>query len=265
MRLSITTLALLLATAAAPLAGQAGDEPTVPPFAGESLSFRARSSRVGSLGNARMWVDRTENDGAVLWVLHFDFRARVGFVSAQDHTTSWFDADRMATVRYVKRERHPLSRHDEDVTIDPKTGQWRSTEGETGRSPSLAPLDELSFIYVLRELPLSEDGRSLYRHFDPDRNPVIVRLLGRDTVDTGAGRFRAIRVEMRVKDSRRYKGDGTIVFDLSDDACRLPLRIESSMPLVGRSVLTLDEYRHPRAACTARIPDTLAARPSGNP
>ena len=262
--------ALLLAGLSAPLAGQPSAPPSresvIPEFAGESLSFRARSSRVGSLGGARMWVERDETAGeGGLWVLHFDFRARVGFVTAEDRTTSWFDADRGSAVRYVKHERHPLSKHDEDVLIDPATGRWHDADGDNGVSPTDAPLDELSFIYFLRGLTAGEGTLSFDRHFDADRNPVVVRFISRDTVEVGAGRFRAVRVEMRVKDSRRYRGDGTILFDLSDDACRLPLRIESTMPLVGRSVLTLDEYRHPRAACTARIPDTLANRGSGNP
>ncbi|NUQ92938.1 MAG: DUF3108 domain-containing protein [Gemmatimonadaceae bacterium] len=262
--------ALLLAVSASPLASQPAvsgvADVVVPAFAGESLSFRARAARVGSLGGARMWVERDESAGeSGLWVMHFDFRARIGFVSAEDRTPSWFDAGRGAAVRYVKHERHPLSRHDEDVSIDPATGRWRDADGDNGVSPTDAPLDELSFIYFLRGLTLPEGSLSFDRHFDADRNPVIIRFIGRDTIDVGAGRFRALRVEMRVKDPRRYRGDGTILFDLSDDACRLPLRIESTMPLVGRAVLTLDEYRHPRATCTARIPDTLANRASGNP
>ena len=260
-------LALLLAASASPLASQPSvSEPAVPAFAGESLSFRARAARVGSLGGARMWVERDEAAGETgLWVMHFDFHARVGFVSAEDRTTSWFDATRNAAVRYRKHERHPLSRHDEDVSIDPATGAWRDADGGAGVSPSDAPLDELSFIYFLRGLTLPQGALSFDRHFDADRNPVVVRLVSRDTVTVGAGRFRSVRVEMRVKDPRRFRGDGAILFDLSDDACRLPLRIESTMPLVGRAVLTLDEYRHPRAACTARIPDTRASQSSGNP
>ncbi|NUQ19637.1 MAG: DUF3108 domain-containing protein [Gemmatimonadaceae bacterium] len=267
MTIHPTLVALLLAVAASPLASQpSAPEAAVPAFAGESLSFRARAARVGSLGGARMWVERDGSPGeSGIWVMHFDFHARVGFVTAEDRTTSWFDADRNAAVRYVKHERHPLSRHDEDVSIDPATGKWRDADGDNGTSPSDAPLDELSFIYFLRGLTLPEGTLSFDRHFDADRNPVIVRLVSRDTVVVGAGRFRSIRVEMRVKDARHYRGGGTILFDLSDDACRLPLRIESTMPLVGRAVLTLDEYRHPRAACTARMPDTLASGPSGEP
>lgn len=264
MRISRVLLALL-AAAAVPLVAEAQGAHDVPAFAGESLSFKARSSRVGALGEARMWVERDASATRPLWVMHFDFHARVGFVSAEDRTTSWFDAARAATVRYVKHERHPLSRHDEDVVMDSTDNTWHDRDGNAGVSPTAAPLDELSFIYFLRGLAVGDSALTFERHFDADRNPVVLREIGRDVLTVGAGTFRVVRVEMRVKDKRRYKGDGVIVFDLSDDDCRLPVRIESTMPLVGRSVMTLDEYRHPRASCAARNPDTLASRGSGNP
>ena len=268
MRISHALLAILAAATAAPLAAGAQTAQAVhavPGFAGESLVFRARSSRVGSLGEARMWVERDASESRPLWVMHFDFHARVGFVSAEDRTTSWFDPARAATVRYVKHERHPLSRHDEDVVMDSTDHTWRDRDGNAGVSPTAQPLDELSFIYFLRGLTVGDSALVFNRHFDGDRNPVVVREIGREVLTVGAGTFRVVRVEMRVKDKRRYKGDGVILFDLSDDDCRLPVRIESTMPLVGRSVMTLDEYRHPRGACGARNPDTLASRTSGNP
>jgi hypothetical protein len=52
-------------------------------------------------------------------------------------------------------------------------------------------------------------------------------------------------IEMRVKDPRRYKGEGVIRINLTDDRCRLPVRIESRMPVVGKTVLTLESFTHP--------------------
>ena len=103
-----------------------------------------------------------------------------------------------------------------------------------------APLDELSFIYFLRTLPLLDDSaRTFVRHYDSDRNPVTVTVVGRDTLKTRAGEFPTIIVEMRVRDPRHYQGDGVIRINLSDDARRLPVRIESRMPVFGATVLTL--------------------------
>jgi hypothetical protein len=50
---------------------------------------------------------------------------------------------------------------------------------------------------------------------------------------------------MRVKDPRRYRGEGVIRISLSDDDRRLPVRIESRMPMLGRAVLTLEAFTPP--------------------
>jgi hypothetical protein len=58
-------------------------------------------------------------------------------------------------------------------------------------------------------------------------------------IPTPMGELRAFLVEMRVRDPRHYKGEGIIRIHLSDDACRVPLRIQSEMPVVGTAVLTI--------------------------
>jgi hypothetical protein len=78
------------------------------------------------------------------------------------------------------------------------------------------------------------------RHYDAVRNPTTVRVLGRETVTTPMGEFPTVVVEMRVRDVRRYKGEGVIRFNLSDDARRLPVRIETAAPVVGKAVLLLE-------------------------
>src|SRR5262249_7226695 len=121
--------------------------------------------------------------------------------------------------------------------------RWEEERGRTGESPTADPLDELSFIYYVRTLPLTSDtAERIVRHYDRARNPVEVRVVGRDTLRTGAGEFATIIVEMRVRDARRYRGGGVIRLHLSDDSRRLPVRIESVMPILGAAVLTLESY-----------------------
>jgi hypothetical protein len=44
---------------------------------------------------------------------------------------------------------------------------------------------------------------------------------------------------MRVPDARQKHGFSTIRFFISDDAERVPVRIETSMPVAGQIVMTL--------------------------
>lgn len=227
-----------------------GAAPAGVPFqVGESLTYRVRVPRFGSIGTGTMTIGGPEDvRGTDALVLRFDFSTRVAFVKAVNHSESWLDPVRMATLRFHKHERHPLSTHDEVVEMFPDERRWQAADGTMGASTTDAPMDELSFIYLLRTLPLGPDAQhTLERHFDPARNPTTVRVLGRERLTTKAGTFETVIVEMRVKDPRRYKGEGVLRINLTDDACRLPVRIESDMPVVGRGVLTLEAHNHPPA------------------
>jgi hypothetical protein len=132
------------------------------------------------------------------------------------------------------------------VRVLADSGLWRDDEGPHGTLGSDQPLDELSFMYFLRTLPLERDTvLELDRHFDSDRNPIIVRIAGTDTIETPAGVFRTRVVEMEVRDPKRYKGTGRIRIHLDEADCHVPVRIESRMPLLGTTTLTLTGRSHP--------------------
>lgn len=249
------TLALLLST---PLIAQTATR--LPFGVGEKFTYALRVSRVGTIGHGEMWIEGpVEVKGISTWVLRFDTKAGFAMVHGKDFTTSWYDPVRGASVKFDKREREPLSNHDEVIEMDATTRRWAEVGGgrSTGESQTDAPLDELSFMYFIRTLPLADDSlRSFQRHFDPTRNPTTIRVVGRETLDTKAGSFPTIIVEMKVRDPRHYRGEGTIRINLSDDAHRIPVRIQSEMPVFGTAVLTLESF--------VFAPDTLATG-AGNP
>ena len=200
--------------------------------------------------------------GISVHALRFDFNAGVGPIRAADRTGSWIDLARMASMRFVKKERHPLSRHDESVELFLDRGRWEAADGTSGDIAAEAPLDELSFMYFIRTLPLVLDSAYAFnRHFDARRNPTTVRMVRRDTIETPAGIFNAVLVEMRVRDSRRYDGEGIIRIYLSDDDLRLPVRIESAMPRIGTAVLTLQAYTQPHRHRVAEEPRGAVSPP----
>jgi hypothetical protein len=213
------------------------------PFAvGERLTFRARVAKLGVTGRGAMWIDGPVTvRGRSVYLLRFDFHAGLGPIRAVDRTESWLDPAAMATLRFHKHERHPLSRHNERVELFPDERRWEAEDGRRGVSSTDAPLDELSFMYFIRTLPLTSGATYRFdRHFEAERNPASVRVAGRETVTTPAGEFRTILVELRVKDPRRYRGEGVIRINLSDDERRLPVRMESTMPIIGNAVLTME-------------------------
>jgi len=246
----LATLALCVCTA-----GASAQSPADLPFApGEKFEYSGRV-HVGVSGRGTLRVDGpSQLRGTTVWTLHSDMEGKLGFLKASDRAVSWIDPERMSALRYTARERHLLAKHDDDVSIFASEKRWAAEDGGAGPLVSDAPLDELSFLYFLRTLPLADEAEEpVARHFDAARNPTVVRVVGREEIEVGAGRFRAVIVEMRVRDARRYKGEGVIRIHLSDDACRLILRLESTMPDAGKATLALTSYEGVRSTCAAKL------------
>lgn len=216
----------------------------LPFHAGERLTYRVQVSKLGKAGSAVMSMKGPmEIRGVAVYALRFDVNAGIGPIKAADRTGSWVDLARMASMRFTKEERHPFSKRKESVELFLDRGRWEAADGTSGDIAAEAPLDELSFMYFIRTLPLVVGSvYHLNRHFDARRNPTTVRMVRRDTIDTPAGRFPVVLAEMRVRDSRRYDGEGVIHIYFSDDDLRLPVRIESAMPVFGTAVLTLQSH-----------------------
>jgi hypothetical protein len=234
----------------APSGGSAAVSAVVPTAfgIGEALRYEVRVAPFGRVGEATMWVEGpVEMQGVRTWRLRFDLAAGVGPIRGVDRTSSWIDPTAFAVLRYEKHEANPVATHEERVMVDRVHGRWRDEVRDAGGPlADPHPLDELSFIYLLRTLPLEGDSvRTLTRHFDIARNPVRLHLLGREIVATPAGIFRTRVVEMEVRDPRRPHGVGRIRINLDDDPCRMPVRIESRMPRLGVTTLLLTGWAHP--------------------
>lgn len=212
------------------------------PFSiGERLTYEVSAEKAGKVGRATMWVEGPiDVRGTATYLLRFDSRIKVAFVTGVSRSSSWFDPVRGSSLRYLKHERNPITRHDESVEMYPDQKQWKTAAGATSNSPDDLPLDELSFMYFIRTLPLTPGAVHRFdRHFDLARNPITVRMIRREMIPTPMGELRTFLVEMRVRDARHYKGEGIIRIHLTDDACRVPARIVSQMPVIGTAVLTI--------------------------
>ncbi|WP_461413083.1 DUF3108 domain-containing protein [Gemmatimonas sp.] len=261
-RLSMTTLggALLLAAPLfAPVCAQAqpaapkdgGHAPKWPFPMGEVLDYRVNVARGGNIGTGQMRVEGPVIErGVPTWRLVSEMKAKRAFVKATDRTTSWIDPVKFAAMRFEKSERHPLSHSDELIEMDLAAGTWRDDKGEAQALGSPLPLDELSFLYFLRTIPLDREGTHTFnRHFDEARNPTLVTVGAEELVETAAGQFTTRVVIMHVRDPKHYKGVGLIKINIETSSCRIPVRIVSKMPIVGATTLTLVSRTAPDHHC----------------
>ena len=225
----------------------------LPFFIGERLSYEVRLASGSQIGQSTMSVEGpTDVRGTSTYVLRFDSRVRLALFTGESKSESWFDPVRKSSLRYFKHERSILSHDDVSVDVYPDQKRWQAADGTTGISPSDSSLDELSFIFFLRTLPLTPGTSYRFdKHFDTTRNPVLIRVVRREVTATPLGELRTMLVEMRVRDPKHYDGEGVIRFNFTDDDCRLPARIESMMPVVGKAIMSLKAENAP-ASCAKR-------------
>jgi hypothetical protein len=237
-------LAVALACAAV---SRAQGTDSLPFGAGERLTFGIHTAKFGNVGHAVMTLSGpVDVRGSQTVLASFDASAGIAFLKGRDATRSWFDPLRMTSLRYQKTERRPFSSHVDSVEIFPGLHHWDAARGDSGSTVSAVPLDELSFIYFLRTLTLAPD--SLYafdRQYDNRRPPTTVRVVKRELITTPAGEFSTVEYEVRVTDARDFGSKDVLFLWISEDRCRLPVRIESVMPFLGNGIMTLETAASP--------------------
>jgi Protein of unknown function (DUF3108)/Glycosyl transferase family 2 len=217
--------------------------PAVPFPVGERLTFGAKYG-IFSVGNAVMevmgidTVHKVETvhirftiSGGALWyhldqtieswVGRYDFRSR-RFASVQD-----------------ERDRHRERRYE----IFPDSGFYREVGRDTTFATVLEPLDDAAFLYWIRTVPLEVGKKYEYaRYFRPDRNPVIIEVLGRERVSVAGKKWRALVVRPKIPQGRGIFAEKSETrIWLSDDPQRLVLAIQSKFSF-GQVTLKLKEY-----------------------
>ena len=224
-----------------------GNSPKLPFSIGERLTYDVTIAGGKRIGRGTMWIEGpTEIRGTRTYVLRFDSHVRLALFTGVSNSESWFDPVRESSLRYFKHERNVLTHEDVAVDVYPAQKRWQADDGTSGISPTDSSLDELSFIFFIRTLPLMPGASyELDRHFDTARNPVLIRVVRREVTATPFGELHTVLVEMRVRDPKHYDGEGVIRINLTDDACRLPARIESAMPIIGKATMSLTAENDP--------------------
>jgi hypothetical protein len=160
------------------------------------------------------------------WVGRCDFRSRRFWNQTEEKGKSW----------------------ERKFDIYPDSGFYR----EAGRDTTLAtvpdPLDDAAFLYWIRTVPLEIGKRYEYRrYFRPERNPVIVEVLGRERVGVAGRKWNAIVIRPRIPNGGGIfaeRADARMW--LSDDDRRVMLALQSNFSF-GQVTMKLKEYSDPPA------------------
>jgi len=230
-------VALLAATAATASSAQTVAASSIKraavPFAtGERMEYEVRFGAL-RVGNAHMEVVGLDNvRGRPAWHTAFWVQGGNFLYRVNDVYESWMDAETLSSLRFVQELEEGGKDTERRFEIYPDRAIFVQTSKKPAKEEKSVsqPLDDGSFLYFLRTIPL-EVGKTydFDRYFRPDRNPVRIRVLRKEKVKVPAGTFDAIVVQPVIKTKGIFSENGHAEVWLSDDERHIMLQLKSQL------------------------------------
>ncbi len=261
VHLRFHALALALVAVATPVESvyaQSGTEDTNPVQAwrfpvGERMEFSVSWGRV-RLGEGSLEVEAIEEiDGRAGYRVAMEMWGGPPFYRVQDRQITWILPDPLSSLRFEQRLSEGSYKRDTRYSFDLTgmtydrhdlvDGQWRAKSEETAVPILEGALDDISFLFLARLLPLEVGQRyELDRYFKREGNPVVIEVLRREEIRVPAGRFQTIVLRPIIQTGGAFGDGGEAELYLTDDEHRAIVRLKTSMA-VGSGNLFLTSYQ----------------------
>lgn len=218
---------------------------------GERLIY---SVRVGLFGSGTAVADLQNVDtlrGVPVYHTVFTVHGSLLFFHVNDEYESWFDPESFVSLRYHQKIDQGSYERNRTYEIFPDRGVYVET-GKSQLATVDQPLDDGSFLYFLRTIPL-EVGRTytFNRYFKPDRNPVSVTVLRREHIRVPAGEFDAVVLQPRIKAKGIFAEGANAEVWVADDPSRIMLMMRTHLPF-GSVTFQLRERQLPAPRIASR-------------
>jgi hypothetical protein len=231
-RIAIFGFSAMTALIVVPLFSQpAPPEIKEPVFAGETLTY-AMSWGIFAGGvmtistSERILLDDRPAYKIELSAVSNDFISK--FFVVRDSITSWIDAGNLQSLRFEKHTVEGSRADDERIDFD-----WsRKVATREGKAIRFEPpiFDSLSAVFYLRTRTLSPgDPVEIEVVSGKHAYGLAVDVLGTETVNTPAGRFRAQKVHPKMKGEGLLKKGGDLWLWLAEDSRHTPVVIRSKL------------------------------------
>jgi hypothetical protein len=231
------------------LSSPGGNEVLAPsdrPFRpGESLRFSVQYGFINA-GSAWLEVERaTTPNGHPGYELVARAESNAffsRFYKVRNRISSLWDPDGRFTWRYAEDRHEGKFRAKTEVRFDPERHEAVYPDGETYPVPPTVQ-DALSSFYYTRMQALPLGGSVVFDyHASRKSQPLEVRVLGRERIETPAGKFNCIVIEPILKAGGIFKSKGRLVIWLTDDDRRMPVLMKSKV-MIGSISVVLQEAR----------------------
>ena len=172
----------------------------------------------------------------------------------RDRYETYFDTTNLQPIKFIRKVDEGGYTKYENITFNQKTNTAVSTKG-VYNVPNCVQ-DELSTIYYARNINFDgmqvNDKIPFDLFLDNQIYNIYVRYLGKETVKTKYGKFRAIKFKPLLLKGSIFSGGEKMTVWVSDDGNRIPLRIESPIN-VGSIKVDAMQWRNLRYPVTSLL------------
>lgn len=247
-------------------AGVAGDTttadsasvpPSPPPFeyrkiqnnafgVGERLMFSVNYGFINA-GDAVMAIPRYDTvAGRRCYRVEFTVNSLESFAwvyKVEDRYLTYIDVEAIVPLKFEQHIREGTYRRDFIAEFDQSKHVAKTSEGEYPIPEYVH--DIMSAFYFVRTVDFTgflpgED--TVLQNFYKDKSyELVVRFLGRQELEVGAGTFKTVVVEPLVREGGLFKSEGRIVIWLSDDERKIPVRVNTKV-VIGSIDVELSSY-----------------------
>jgi hypothetical protein len=172
----------------------------------------------------------------------------------RDKYETYFDTSNLQPVKFIRNVDEGGYKKNENVTFNQSTNTAITTAG-VFKVPNCVQ-DVLSSLYYARNIDFSKykvDDKIPFDMFlDNEVFHLYLRYLGKETVKTKYGKFRAIKFKPLLVKGTIFQGGEKMTVWVSDDANHIPLRVESPI-IVGSIKIDMMQYRNLRHPLTSLI------------
>jgi len=204
----------------------------VPFGPGEVLRYKVKVG-LFSVGQGTMTVGPMDTvNGYPTYFAEWHIEGGVPFYSMNSSFRTWMDEETLVSRRFVKDQHEGGRKRYREYEFFPERRMWHRIDYDsTGTLPTQLPLDDISFVYFARTLPLEVGDRySFNRFYKEDGNPVVLEVLRKDEREVGAGKFRTIVVRPTIQTDGFFSQGGEAEIHFSDDDRRLVVYMKTRLP-----------------------------------
>lgn len=220
---------------------------------GENITFRVFYSVIGiylEAGTASFSInkDRLNNRQVYHIVGLGNSNSKYDWIfKVRDRYESYIDTGTLRPYKFIRNVDEGGYKKNEYVDFDQEKNQAISRQGTFSVPPCVQ--DVLSAVYYARNIDYNKykpgDKIPFSMFIDDEVYSLYIRYLGKETIKTRYGKFRAIKFKPMLIKGTIFEGGEKMNVWVSDDQNKVPLRIESPIT-VGSVIVDMMGYKNLR-------------------